>query len=409
MPSFLNTVRPTPFGFFDSDTQFQQEADGVVLWVKRRLGDDVLSVELTNKMIWACFEEAALEYGRIINDFAIRSQLTTIMGMPTGSNVNLSNINPQQTLEFLMRLAEPYANASFVGGNQDTLYCYFDLEVGRQEYDMVTELKLATTLSGSATAGSLAYDAFSAGHQNKLRVVDIFHFSPVAAQQFLLNASNITNFLATNFNYESYVNSTIFYVLPVFEDVLRRGMLETAFRVRRSNYSYELRGKKLRIYPIPTQYTADLGAGRLYIRVAPPIDPMGITGLPGQTTYPDDQLYGVSGPHNAPFQIIPFSTMNQPGKQWIRQYTLALCMYVLGLVRGKFDTVPIPNADLKLNGEQLQTQAREDKEKLIEYLKENLAELTHDKLLEKDAAKAESVQKMLKMIPMPAGKSIVCG
>lgn len=409
MPSFVNTVKPTPFGFFDSETQFQQEADGIVLWVKRRLGDDVLSVELTSKMIWALLEEAALEYGRLINEFAIKSQLTSIMGMPTGSNVNMSNINPQQTLEFLMRLAEPYANASFVGGNQDTVYCYFNLEVGRQEYDMVSELRLTTTLSSSAPAGSLVYDAFSDGHQNKLRVVDVFHFSPVAAQQFLLNASNITNFLATNFNYESYVNSTIFYVLPVFEDILRRGMLETAFRVRRSNYSYELRGRKLRIFPIPSQYTADLGAGRLYVRVAPPLDPMGVTGLPGETTYPDDKLYGVSGPHNAPYQIIPFSSLNQPGRQWIRQYTLALCMYLLGLVRGKFDTIPIPNADLKLNGEQLQTQGREDKDKLIEYLKEYLGELTHDKLLEKDAAKAESVQKMLKMVPMPAGKAISIG
>lgn len=409
MPSFINTVNPTPFGFFDSEVDFQTEADSMVLFVKRRLGDDVLSVELTNKMIWSCFEEAALEYGRIINDFTIRSQLTTIMGMPTGSSINLSNINPQQTLEFLMRLAEPYAASAFVGGSQDTVYCYFDLEVGKQEYDMVTELKLATTLSGSATAGSLVYNALADGHRNKLRVVDIFHFSPVAAQQFLLNASNITNFLATNFNYESYVNSTIFYVLPVFEDVLRRGMLETAFRVRRSNYSYELRGKKLRIFPIPSQYTANMGAGRLYVRVAPPLDPLGETGFPGSMTYPDDKLNGVSGPHNAPFQVIPFSSLNQPGRQWIRQYTLALSMYILGLVRSKFDTIPIPNSDLKLNGEALVTQAREDKEKLIEYLKEYLGELTHDKLLEKDAAKAESVNKMLKFIPSPVGKAIVIG
>jgi glycosyltransferase involved in cell wall biosynthesis len=104
----------------------------------------------------------------------------------------------------------------------------------------------------------------------KLKIAEVFHFEPLAAQHFLLNASNITNFLATNFNYESYVNSTVFYVLPVFEDVLRRGMLETAFRVRRSNYSYEIMGRKLRIYPIPT---TDLQTGRLYIKVVKPQKP----------------------------------------------------------------------------------------------------------------------------------------
>ena len=51
MPSFENTTNPTPFGIFDSDTSFISDADKVVTFVKRRLGDDILSVELTNKMI----------------------------------------------------------------------------------------------------------------------------------------------------------------------------------------------------------------------------------------------------------------------------------------------------------------------------------------------------------------------
>jgi hypothetical protein len=63
MSTFISTLNPTPFSFFDSDTTFQSEADAMVTFVKRRLGDDILSVELTKKQIWACFEEAFLEYG----------------------------------------------------------------------------------------------------------------------------------------------------------------------------------------------------------------------------------------------------------------------------------------------------------------------------------------------------------
>ena len=61
MALFANTLKPTPFGLFDEEVQYQNEADAMVTFVKRKLGDDILSVELTKKQVWACFEEAFLE------------------------------------------------------------------------------------------------------------------------------------------------------------------------------------------------------------------------------------------------------------------------------------------------------------------------------------------------------------
>lgn len=392
MPSFLQTISPTPFGFFDSDADFQSEADAMVTFVKRKLGDDVLSVELTRKEIWACFEESCCEYSRLIHETKIKSELTNVMGLATGSQ-DFTNKYARQTLEFLLRKAEPYATEAYVGGSFDAKLGYFDLEQGRQDYNIYTELK-------DAASGSLIYDSLSSGSKGKLKIVEIFHFEPLAAQHFLLNASNITNFLATNFNYESYVNSTIFYVLPIFEDVLRRGMLESAFRVRRSNYSYEVIGSNLRIYPMPS---TDLQLGKLYVKVMPPHDPY------SPSAYKDDSIYGISGPNNFPLGNIPFATINQPGRQWVRQYTLALCKELLGLIRSKFQSIPIPNADLQLNGESLLTQGRDDKEKLITQMREFLDNMTHAKLLENDAIAAENLNKQLRYVPMPLGKGIVIG
>lgn len=395
MTTFASTISPTPFGFFDSDTAFQTEADGMVTFVKRKLGDDVLSVELTKKEIWACFEEACCEYSRLIHEMKITSDLTNVMGLPTGSN-DLTNRYAKRTVEYLLRMAEPYATEAYVGGSFNATLGYIDLIKDKQDYNIYEDLKVA---SGSLS-GSSIYSTLPAGRKGKLKIVEIFHFEPLAAQQFLLNASNITNFLATNFNYESYVNSTVFYVLPVFEDILRRGMLETAFRVRRSQYSYDVIGSNLRIYPIPS---TDLQMGKLYVKVMEPHDPL------NPSSYSDDTIYGISGPSNIPFGNIPFSTINQPGKQWIRQYTLALCKELLGLIRSKFQTIPIPNADLQLNGSDLLNQSREDKEKLTTQMKEFLANLTHQKLLEADALAAENLQKQLRYIPMPLGKGIVIG
>lgn len=392
MPSFISTLNPTPFGFFDADSDFQAEADSMITFVKRKMGDDVLSVELTNRQIWACFEEASCEYSYQIHQVKIKSELMNLLGMPTGS-YDLTNKLPRQTLEFLMRQAEPYASYANVLGSYDPILGYVDIEPGVQDYDLHAKLK-------NAVSGTLVYGNGPGGVGNsKLRLIEIFHFEPLAAQQFLLNASNLTNFLATNFNYESYVNSTIFYVLPVFEDVLRRGMLETAFRVRRSHYSYDIIGKQLRIYPVPS---TELQVGKLFIKVAPNQNPLA-------PSYEDSSIYGVSGPQNVPLNNIPFASITQPGRQWIRQYTLALARELLGLVRSKFQSIPIPNSDLQLNGSDLVSQGREDKEKLITQLREFLDNLTHQKLLETAAGATDNLMKQLRAVPVPNGRAIIIG
>jgi hypothetical protein len=417
MATFIQTINPTPFGYFDSDATFINEADPMVLFVKRKLGDDVISVELTKKMIWACFEEATLEYGDQMMRYKLKSELANLLGLPTvysativsgtvSASYSITNVYPKKTFEFLMRQAEPYASYAGQGGSYDNYITYIDLVDGQQDYNLYTDLKFGEgPLSGSAF-----YSNLPTAQQGKIRVLEVMHFSPLAAQHFLLNASNVTNFLATQFNYESYVNSTVFYVLPVFEDILRRSMLETAYRVRRSNYSYQIMGTKLRLYPIP-----QLGPTfqlRIYLKVGTPQDPTnssvggGSGSVSGST---DATLYGISMPSQVPFTNVQYGLINSMGKNWIRQYTLALAREVLGLVRSKFKTIPIPSADLVLNGEELIAQGREDKEKLKSDLKDLIDSLTYDKLLEIEAGKAENMNKMLKYIPMPIGKSIVIG
>lgn len=401
MPTFVETLNPTSFGFFDDDAQFISEADGMVMFVKRKLGDDVLSVELTKKEIWTCFEEACLEYSRLIHELRIQSELVNVLGLPTGST-DLTNIYPRQSLEFLIRQAEPYATEAFLGGPYDAQLGYIDLVQGQQDYDIYADIK-------DAASGSNLWLSVPSGSRGRMKVVEVFHFEPLAAQHFLLNASNITNFLATNFNYESYVNSTIFYVLPIFEDVLRRGMLESAFRVRRSNYSYEIIGSKLRIYPAPVM---DMQLGKLFLKVfAQPPNPVNPNGIGGSLSgsFGDSTLYGISSPSNVPFGNLPFSTITQPGRQWIRQYTLALCKELLGLIRSKFQTIPIPNADLVLNGEALRTDGREDQARLRDQMKEWLAKLTNAALMEQQTTMAELLQRQLRLVPMPLGKSIIVG
>jgi hypothetical protein len=81
----------------------------------------------------------------------------------------------------------------------------------------------------------------------------------------------------------------------------------------------------------------------------------------------------------------------------------------LGLIRSKFGTVPVPNADVTLNGTELVSQAREEQSNLKTQLAEMLESLTYDKLIETKATSAEALQRQLKTIPIPNGLAITMG
>ena len=393
MAIFSTTTNPTPFGLFDSDTQFQSEADKMVIFVKRKLGDDVLSVELTKKQIWANFEESTLEFSSILNQYQAKSQLVQFLGMPTtGSTGAMSGSEgkyPRENLDFLTRFAEPYAAEAGTGGSYDMVSGSIKLTKGVQDYNIYRELKDA--------AGNLIFSSSLNPLRTKLQINEVFHFSPQAAYRFFDTTSAI-NYLNNEFSFESFTPETIFYVLPVFEDILRAGMLDISNRVRRSNYSYQVIGTNIRIYPKPTAEDPK----KLWLRVKFFSDPL-------NPSYQDDTIQGVSNLSDIPFGDLKYSNINSIGKQWIRQYTLGLSKELLGLIRSKFSTVPIPGSDLQMNGDALITQGREDQSNLKAQLKEMLETMTYDKLAETQAARSEFINKQLKYVPMPNGWSIFMG
>lgn len=413
MASFSSTLAPTPFGIYDQDDHFIHEADKMVVYVKRKLGDDILSVELTNKQIWANFEEATLKYSKIINQNQAESYMSNLMGISTGSLEDGSGNKvgphgkeqqfPRETLEYLIRRAEPYADQAGVGGAYNTISGSIALEQGRQDYDIYTELK-TTDVSGSEVA--VMSDAYLTSSnttrlphaaKGKLRIYEVFHFSPQAAYRFFDTTSAI-NYLNNQFAFESFTPETVFYVLPVFEDYLRAGQLDISNRIRRSNYSYKIQGTKIRIFPTPTQDNPQ----NLFLKVGFPSDPF-------KPAFEDQTIFGVSNLSNIPFGNITYKGINSIARHWIREYTLALSKETLGLVRSKFSSVPIPGADLQMNGSDLISQGREDQDKLKTSLGEQLDKLTYQKLLETDAAQSEQMQNILKRIPVPNGRAIIIG
>jgi hypothetical protein len=339
------------------------------------------------------FGRISFDLNAYILEFQAKSNLANIMGQPTGSNVQ--GLYPRETLEFLLRQAAPYSMAASYAGYQNEMSGSIALEYGRQDYDLPTELV--------NSAGVPLMNLQPSGSVQPFRVTEVFHFSPAVAFRFF-DSTSALNFLNNEFNFESFTPETIFYVLPVFEDLLRQGQLQLSQRVRRSNYSYKIVGSKLRVYPTPNRVREN--PRKLFVRVQFVADAF-ITNSGYYGSPQDDSIFGISNIGNIPYNDVPFSSINAVGRQWIREYCLALCMIVLGFIRGKVRNIPVPNADVQLNYDDLLERGYADKERLITQIREQLNELTYSSLVEREADKSENLMRQLRGIPMP--KMIISG
>ena len=96
-----------------------------------------------------------------------------------------------------------------------------------------------------------------------------------------------------------------------------------------------------------------------------------------------------------------YNNINDVGKQWIRKYGLALSKELLGIVRSKYGTIPIPNSEVSLDGDTLRAEATAEKDQLIEQLREMLDQTSNKALMEAERDSSESLQEQLKKVPYP--------
>ena len=370
--SFSDVTNPTPFGIYDADTQFISAADDMVEYAYRKLGGSILQVELDNKDVYTCFEEAALEYSAVVNSYHAKSVLADIIGSATGSLSGGENKVARLNLALAKRRADAYSSEAMVGGTKTLFSASITLNANQQNYDLQTLL----SASGDIQPGE------------RVEIKEVFHFSPTAAYRFF-DTTSAVNYLHNQFSFESFTPETVFYLLPVWEDVLRAQQLETSHKIRRSNYSYNIVNNELKLYPVPQ---SENNLFLTFYKVSADDDPF--------DSSEDPLVDGVSNLSNVPFDNIDYSKINSLGKQWIRRFTLSLIKEVLGQVRSKVSSVPIPNGELTLNGPELVQQAKEEQQMLREELREMFDALTWDKLAEQEAQQAENLKRQLAGVPL---------
>lgn len=364
------SVGDTPFGTYDSDSEFVTDAPKIANWCAKRLGFPVQNVELVDENLFACFEEATAEYASQVNQFNIRNNLDTLKGNPTGTNYS-GKLVQGSNLPDLVAISDAYGTLAGVGGNTDIKTGSIDLVSGQQRYDLDT---LFADVSESS---------------NRIDVVKVFHEATPAVNRFFdpysVSGQGTLN-LIDEFGFGSFSPAAQFVLMPIFEDMLRIQAIEFNDQFRKSAHSFNIVNNKLQIFPIPTSN------GKLWFEYF-----VRDEFIQNSTNVKSDVVSDYS---NIGYDFIPYTTINDVGKQWIRKYTLALAKELLGAIREKYSSVPIPGSEISLDGAALRAEAQTEKDALIEQLRENLEELSRKNQFEIRNNESNYQQEMLRKVPL---------
>jgi len=377
------SMEATPFGIYDNDLEFKIDAPKTATWVARRLGYPIVNIELDNQQIWACFEESTSEYSAQVNQFNLRNNLDILRGQPKGKIDNYSQtLVDGSYLPTAIRMSQQYGALAGVGGSTAIQKAYIDLTSSVQVYDLMNQAvnvndnkKFNQIFSGSSTIDvtKVYYEAVPA-------ITRFFDPYSVGAQGTLN--------LMSELGFGNYSPSAQFLMMPLYEDVLRMQHIEFNDHIRKSAHTFNIINNKLEIFPVPS----GMGMTRVYFEYM------------SRDEFEHDsqtiQSESLSDYSDIPYDFIQYSNINEVGKQWIRKYTLALAKELLGAIREKYSTVPIPDGEVSLDGAALRAEAQVEKDALVEQLRQNLEEMSRKNVMENKAHESTHHQEMLRKVPL---------
>jgi hypothetical protein len=368
----------TPFGFYDYQYDFQTDADSVVVFVTRRLGWPIEVVELQPIQIYTAFEEAVTVYGNEVYQFQVQENMLSMEGNSTGSGP-FNQLLMTPSLGGAVRIAENYGTEAGVGGNVTYYSGALQTIPYIQSYDM----------------NLWAQQSASIGPNDYIEIKRVFFEAPPAAVRYFdpyVGIGYSYEGLLNSFGFGAYSPAITFLLMPLFFDLQRIQAIKLNDQIRRAQFSFEIQNNQLKLFPVPP---AKYNVWIEYVKGSERDSVVG-----GRNASGSAATNLITNPSNVPYINPNYNYINSIGRMWIYQYTLALCREILGYVRGKYSTVPIPGSEVTLNQQDLLTDARSTKEALLTQLRDMLEKTGRQAQLEKLAANSDNLNKTLNDVPM---------
>jgi hypothetical protein len=360
----------TPFGFYDNDIQFQQDADKFAKFASQRLGYPLTEIELQDINFYTALEDAVTTYGNELFAYQIADNLLSFQGNPTTIGPANGEL-VQENLSNVVLLSNQYGTEAGVGGTVTYHTGSIILEARQQNYDM-NAWAIANGIQGRIEIRRIFYEAPPA----ITRYFDPYAGTGVGMMQML-----------DSFGWGSYSPAINFMLMPVNYDLQKIQAIEFNDQIRKSQYTFELVNNQLRVFPIPT--------GLKYLRFE-----YMILDEKNQPYVDRNGRDIITNASNVPYENPNYTRINSIGRSWIFEYALAIAKEMLGYVRGKYSNIPIPGSEITLNQSDLISAATSEKQALIERLRTYLDSTSRKSLLEKKAAESEAQRQTITNVPM---------
>jgi hypothetical protein len=394
-----NVATAVPFGIYTGSVDFLSGAALQVNYVYKKLGGDVVDIELTPANVYSAYEEAVLEYSYLINLHQSKNSLGDSLGDTTGTfdhkgelkSGSAANLKyPRFQVAYGQRVGDGLATLANIGGTTPIYSASFQPITNIQDYNLQDIVQSGST-SGVDHDGRTVEYSGSVGN-SRIYITKVFYRSPRAMWRFYGYYGGI-GVVGNASTYGQFADDSTFELIPTWQNKLQAIMYEDSIYTRTSHYAYELKNNKLRLFPTPSHFgfQNDVIWFQFYIKQNATADESGY----------NDGVNGVNNLNTLPFPNVPYLNINSIGKQWIRKYAMALCKEMLGQIRGKFTTIPIPGESVTLNHSELLSQAKEEQTQLRDKLMEMLKETEYQELARIGSEKADSTAKTFAFSPLP--------
>ncbi len=392
------TTGSTPFGFFDTDSLFQQHADRFAKFAAQMVGYPIMDVELLDINFYAALESATMEYSNQVNQINIVNNLINTLGVQTGSSYltggTLTGANVGQSLGYITKLSKAYGTEADSGGTVKWRKAVIDVTPGVQTYSI-----------RKAVSASLAAASMSLSDSSSIEIRRVLHNAPPAIVRYFdpfVGTGLGSQQLLDAFDFGGFSPSVSFMMMPIHADLMRLQAIEFNDQVRKSSYTFEIHGDDITFWPVPTYPSGSVPASSIYY------NKVWIDYLFEEEKSQQAILFGntalltgvVSDASNIPYTYQNYGTINDMGRTWIFKYGVALVKETLGYVRSKYSSIPIPNAEVTLNGAELVSQGKAEQEALITQLREFLDKLTKEAMLTRQNAEATQMSEILGKVPL---------
>jgi hypothetical protein len=399
LPATGNTANvistAVPYGVYLDSTEFLSGAAAQVAYTYKLLGGDVLDIELTEQNIYTAYELATLEYSYIINNHQAINVLSDFLGASTGtfdhkgdleagelssslSGTHVALKYPSFTFSYVSRVSDGLSQEAAMGDIR-VYTASVDMVAGQQEYDLQATVQNLSLSASIPFSGSV--------NNRRVEIRKVYYKSNAAMWRFYgyYGGLNVVGNLNT---YGQYSDDSTFEIVPTWQNKSQAMAYEDSIYTRASHYSYELRDNYLKLYPPPNSPFGFINPKKIWFEFTIPQDPW------SSDDTRKDGKDGINNYNTLPFANIPYANINSMGKQWIRNYALAIAKGML------FGAIPLPGDAVTLNAAELATQSQTEKDALKTELKELLDRLTYEAMVAQDAKMAEDAKTLQTNVPM---------